>query len=225
MLTVTQAWKAAYPGAAVGVLAMHGVANPKHHPGLDARKKELESHLRTQLAGGDRSTLRALEPIQAYNTYYRRFKKTYHVQLQLESVAFKGRPIPSISSLVEAMFMSEIKNLLLTAGHDLDAIEPPVTLDVSGGDELYTLLSGKEQALRAGDMMISDAQGVISSVVYGPDRRTRFRPDTRRALFTVYAPDGIGGDAVRKHLADVQANVSLISPEARTESIDVYAAD
>jgi len=35
--------------------------------------------------------------LKAYQEYYRRFKKTYHVQLQLESLLFKGKSIPSVA--------------------------------------------------------------------------------------------------------------------------------
>ena len=42
VLTVSEAWKAAYPGASVGILAMRGVVNPKHHPSFDNHREELE---------------------------------------------------------------------------------------------------------------------------------------------------------------------------------------
>jgi DNA/RNA-binding domain of Phe-tRNA-synthetase-like protein len=212
----------AYPGAAVGVLAMRDAANPERHPALDARKAELESQLRARFR--DRAELKALEPIRAYTAYYKRFKKTYHVLLQLESVVLKGKPIPRVAALVEAMFVAELKNLLLTAGHDLDAVQEPVRLDVSDGSEHYVRLNGQEQVLKAGDMMIADAQSVISSVLYGPDRRTRIAPHTRRVLFTVYAPPGIGERAVHEHLHDIEANVVLIAPGAEVEVMEVIGA-
>ena len=133
MFIVSEAWKMAYPGAAVGVLAMHNVVNPESHPALDKRKEELETRLRARFSGHDRAALKALPTIQAYNAYYKRFKKSYHVQLQLESVALKGKSIPRVAALVEAMFVAELKNLLLTAGHDLEAVEMPVRLDVAEG--------------------------------------------------------------------------------------------
>jgi hypothetical protein len=34
-------------------------------------------------------------------------------------VALKGKAIPRQAALVEAMFMAELENLILTAGHDL----------------------------------------------------------------------------------------------------------
>jgi len=225
MLIVSEAWKRAYPGAAVGVLIMRNVVNPESHAALDKRKEELENQLRARFSDYDRAALKALPTIQAYNAYYKRFKKTYHVQLQLESVIFKGRSIPPMAALVEAMFMAELKNLLLTAGHDLEAVQMPVRLDVAKGGERYIRLNGQEQELKAGDMMMADARGIISCVLYGPDFRTRIIPETRHVLFTVYAPAGIGEQAVYDHLQDIQANVLLVAPEASTESLEVYGTE
>ena len=222
--TVSEAWKAAYPGAAVGVLAMRGVANPERHDALDRRKKELESELRSRYADYDRAALKALPTIQAYNAYYKRFKKTYHVQLQLESVVFKGKSIPRVAALVEAMFMAELEDLLLTAGHDLEVVRLPVGVYVADGSERYVRIKGQEQTLKAGDMMIADAQGVISSIVYGPDQRTRIGPQTQQVLFTAYAPPGIEAEAVRRHLQNIRDNVLLVAPDAETVLLEVYTA-
>lgn len=224
MLWVSEAWKTSYPGAAVGVLVMRNVTNPAHHPALERRIAEREAQLRARFDASDRAALRALPPIQAYTAYYKRYKKTYHVQLQLESVALKGKAIPRGPALVGAMVMAELEHLLLTAGHDLAAIQPPVTLDVATGGERYVLLSGREQELKAGDMMMADGQGIISSVLCGPDWRTRITPDTREVFFAVYAPPGIGERAVVRHLEDLRAAVLLVAPDAEVEGLHLYAA-
>ena len=224
MFVVSEAWKAAYPAAVVGILVMHNVVNPERHPALDRRKDELESQLRSRFSGQSGAALKSLPPIQAYNAYYKRYKKTYHVLFQLESVALKGKSIARAAALVEAMFMAELKNLLLTAGHDLEAIQLPVRLDISNGTERYTLLNGQEQVLKPGDMIMTDGQGVISSVLYGPDQRTRITSDTRHVFFAIYAPAAIGEQAMRQHLQDIQANVLLVAPEAEVESLEVYVA-
>jgi DNA/RNA-binding domain of Phe-tRNA-synthetase-like protein len=204
---------------------MSDVANPRHHAELNKRKEELEGHLRRRFAGWDRAGLKALPVLQAYGAYYKRFKKTYHVQLQLESIVLKGRAIPQVAGLVEAMFMAELKNLLLTAGHDQTAVQMPVGIDVANGSERYIRLNGQEQQLKAGDMMIADACGVISSVLYGPDSRTRITPETQRVIFTVYAPPGIEADVVHAHLQDISANVLLVAPDARVVSLQVYGTE
>jgi DNA/RNA-binding domain of Phe-tRNA-synthetase-like protein len=139
-------------------------------------------------------------------------------------VALKGQSIPRVAALVEAMFVAELKNLLLTAGHDLDVVRPPVRLDVAVGTERYVRIGGQEQELKAGDMFIADAGGILSSIIYGPDRRTQITPATRRVLFTVYAPPGIEQQAVYDHLHDIEANVRLIASQAVTELLRVYGA-
>ena len=62
--------EAAYPGAAVGILAMRDVANPARNAALDKRKEELENQLRSQFSDYDRAALKALPPLEAYSAYY-----------------------------------------------------------------------------------------------------------------------------------------------------------
>ena len=222
MFEVSETWKSVFDGAHAGVLVMHNVANPAHHADLERQREALEGQLRSRFAGQARSDLETLPRLQAYGAYYKRFKKTYHVQLQLESIVFKGKSIPSVAALVEAMFMAEIKNMLLTAGHDLDVLQLPVILDVSQGDESYTLLRGQSQLLKAGDMMMMDGGGIISSIVYGPDQRTQIQASTQNVMFTVYAPHGITEQAVIDHLQDLEQYVRLITPDARVEMLKVF---
>ena len=225
MFTASDEWKRRYPGSAVGFLALTGVSNPEEHPVLDQRKVDLEEQLRARYAGYDRAALRELPRLQAYHAYYKRFKKTYHVQLQLESILLKDKAIPRVAALVESMFMAELKNLLLTAGHDLAIVEPPVGIDVAGGSERFVRLNGQEQQLKSRDMYIADAEGVLSSVIYGPDQRTSIQSGTERVLFTVYAPQGIGKDAVQQHLEDIRDNVLLFAPAAETLSLVVLGTE
>jgi DNA/RNA-binding domain of Phe-tRNA-synthetase-like protein len=217
VLNVTENWQKLYPGARAGVLVMSTTTNPVGHPALDARRLQAEESLRQRFTGLDRSALLALPVQQAYTAYYRRFKKTYHVLLQVESIAFKGRPIPNVEGLVQAMFIAELENMLLTAGHDLDLIELPLTLDTAAGGESYTGFNGQEQILKAGDMFIACQQGIISSVLSGPDARTRITSATRRAVYTVYAPPGIEEVLLHHHLESIRASVLLFDPQAECE--------
>ena len=224
MIKSSPEWKSAYPGASVGLLAMDGVANPRQHSELQILKQEFEEQLRTRFSGFDRPGLKAVPVLASYAAYYKRFNKTYHLQHQLESVVFKNKSIPEVAALVEAMFMAELKNLLLTAGHDLDRIKLPLSIGVAAGTERYVRLNGAEQTVKAGDMVISDAEGILSSILYGPDRRTSIRPDTKRVVFTVYAPPGIQAQEVHRHLEDIRNNVRVITPGASVGRLEVLGA-
>jgi len=225
MLEIPPAWKFAFPNAHAGILALRNVSNPVHHAELEKQKAELEESLRIQFAGQDRAALVSHPVLKVYGEYYKRFKKTYHVQLQLESIVLKGKSIPNLASLVECMFMAEVKNMLLTAGHDLDKLQLPLTLDVTQGTERYTVMRGEDQIVKAGDMMISDQVGIISDIIYGPDQRTQITESTRSVIFTVYAPEGIDEELIMQHLQDLRDYVRVIAPEAEVEVMQIHGGD
>jgi DNA/RNA-binding domain of Phe-tRNA-synthetase-like protein len=222
LFEVTEAWRSAFPDAHAGVLAMQAVHNPASHAELEGSKEALMGELRSRYGGLDRSQIQALPALQVYDSYYKRFKKTYHVQLQLESIVFKGKSIPSVAALVEAMFMAEIKNMLLTAGHDLDSLQLPIRLDMTKGNEVYTLMRGQPQQVKPGDMIISDRHGIISNIIYGPNQRTQIQPSTRNVIYTTYAPAGIAQPCVTRHLQDIERFVRMFSPQAKTELLQVF---
>lgn len=222
MFNLTPSWKSSFPNAHAGILVMRNVSNPAHHIELKKQKTELEEQLRSQFSGQDRAAIASHPVLQVYAEYYKRFKKTYHVQLQLESIVLKGKSIPSVASLVECMFMAEVKNMLLTAGHDLDKLQLPLTLDVTQGTESYTLMRGETQTVKAGDMAISDGRGIISNIIYGPDQRTQITESTRNVVFTVYAPAGIEESLITSHLQDMRDYVMVIAPEAAVQTLEVY---
>lgn len=224
IFTVSDAWSRAYPDAHAGVLVLRGVQNPAQHKGLEEQKGALEQELLRRYAGMDRAALLQIPILRAYDDYYRRFKKTYHVQLQLESILFKGKTIPAVAALVEAMFMAEMNTLLLTAGHDLDKVRLPLTLEVAKGSESYVLLRGETQTPKAGDMMICDRGGIVSSIIYGPDQRTQITSQTHAAVFTVYAPTGVPAELVERQLSEIQAHARVIAPGAEVVLSRVYGA-
>ncbi len=203
-----------YSGASVGILVINNVDALSLIPGFETTKREIVLGLRKQFQ--DINSLKEHPVIQAYSKYYKKFDKSYHVLGQLRSVIFDNRPLPSVSPLVEAIYAVELKNMLLTAFHDLETVSFPLSIGISTGDEIYTSLTGGEKRLKQKDMMISDQSGVISSILYGPDLRTRVTPSTSELLITVYAPAGVNRADIIGHFQDIERLVSLVSPSCTT---------
>ena len=180
---------------------------------LSQAKRTLEASLRERYGAIGRGELKALHPMDVYVSYYKKFGYTYHVLPQLESV-LRGKAIPDVLPPVEAMFMAELKNGLLTAGHDMDRICLPLCFAVASQEAQYMTMGGREAAVVVGDAVAEDREGVISSILRGPDRRTAITEGTRRVLYTVYAPAGIGTETVKAHLADMETYVRLFSKNA-----------
>jgi DNA/RNA-binding domain of Phe-tRNA-synthetase-like protein len=221
-IKVADSWKKTHREARVGVLVLRDVSNSAHHDVLDERKRQIEDALRARFAGKTKADLGALDTIRLYNAFYKPFNKTYHVLLQLESVALKGKPLSSAMALVQAMFMAEVHTQLLTAGHDLTRVVPPVTIAASQGGEPYVRINGQVQALKSGDMYMRDAEGILSSVIYGPDQRTQIRPETRDVMFVTYAPKGIGAELLQQHMEELEEYVRIVTPEAQRDMLGVW---
>jgi DNA/RNA-binding domain of Phe-tRNA-synthetase-like protein len=223
-IEVTDRWHATFPGGHVGVLLIGNVDNSRRITPLDQRKRDIEARLRQQFAGFSRADLMELEVLRAYRTYYKKFGKTYHIQLQLESVVQQGKPLPHVSPLVDANFAAELETLILTAGHDADVPAAPVTIDATRGGEPFRQINGAVRSLKPNDMMMSDSQGIVCTILYGQDARTPISPHTRRALYVAYAPSGVPGATVQQQLDAIRENVLLVAPAAEVEMIEVFAA-
>jgi DNA/RNA-binding domain of Phe-tRNA-synthetase-like protein len=210
-ISVTAAWRTAHPGATIGVLEVSGLENSGPSPRLNARKREVEARLLERYKGFSRQAFLALPVMTTYDRYYTRFNKTYHVQLQLESIVLKGRPLRDVLPAVDASFMAEVETLILTAGHDAQKLRDPISIDVSQEGERMTQMTGLSKVIRAGDMIMRDAEGICCSIIYGQDARSPIRPETSHVLYVAYAPAGVPADIVDRQLREVVANIRLFS--------------
>jgi len=90
-ISTTDEWRAAHRGAVIGLLELSGLDNTLPSPKLDERKRETEARLREKYRGYSRQDFLTLPVMAAYDRYYKKFTKTYHVLQQVESIALKGK--------------------------------------------------------------------------------------------------------------------------------------
>ncbi len=218
-ITATNAWKQAHPGAQIGLLEISGVDNTQLAPGLDQEKRAIEACLREKYSGFTREDFLKLPVMKAYHRYYREFGYTYHVLLQLESVALKGKSLPNVSPLVDANFAAELETLILTAGHDVAHLEAPILIDVAREGDVITQMNGKRKNVPAGDMLMRDANGVACTILRGQDNRSPISKATTHVLYVAYVPDGVTEEQVRTQLDAIEKYVRLFAPECKVEQL------
>jgi len=210
-ISATERWRTCHPGAIIGLLELSGLGNSGPSPKLNERKREIEARLRELYRGFSRRDFVVLPVMAAYDRYYARFNKTYHVQLQLESIVMKGKHLPDVSPAVDANFMAEVETLILTAGHDSKTLNGPILMDVSREGDQMTQMNGASKAIRAGDMIMRDADGICCSIIYGQDARSPITGETSHVLYVAYAPAGVPADVVDRQLRGIEANIRLVS--------------
>jgi DNA/RNA-binding domain of Phe-tRNA-synthetase-like protein len=196
--------KMVYPRAVFGSLTAKNIPNTKKHDALEEWKRLLERKIREVYADPDEDST-----IQSYNTFFKRWGKTYPIEFQIKTIKGGGR-FPQVSTLVDSMFLAELKNRILTSGHDLDTIKGKLIFDVSDEGEIYLKLNGKEQELKENDVVLRDEEGVLASVLYGPARRTSIRPKTRNPLYFAWCPYGMDEEMIATHLKDILSHLRLV---------------
>jgi DNA/RNA-binding domain of Phe-tRNA-synthetase-like protein len=216
-ISATAEWRTSHPGATIGLLELSGVENTCSSSRVNERKREIEASLRERYKGFTRKDFLALPVMAEYDRYYTRFNKTYHVQLQLESIVLKGKHLPDVSPAVDANFMAEVETLILTAGHDSQKLRGPIVIDVSRESEQMTQMNGAPKAIRSGDMIMRDADGICCSIIYGQDARSPISRDTSRVLYVAYAPAGVAADTVESQLRGIEENLRLFSADVAVE--------
>lgn len=212
-IALTPAFRTAFPEGIFGALTARGCPNRLRAERLGDDKRAVETRLRQRFPG---ETIDADPVARAYAGYFRRHGARYPVVHQAKTI-LSGRPIESPSAQVEAMFTAEVDSLILTSGHDLDALQGPLWVDVARDDEVYTKINGKPQALRPGDMVVRDSAGIIACVLHGPDQRTRLRLESGAALFGAWCPVDVAPAAVEAHLAALARLLRVEWPEATVD--------
>ena len=208
----------------MGLLELSGVDNKNASPAFEARKRETEARLRERYRGFTRQDFLALPVLSAYEGYYKKFKKTYHVLLQVESIVLKGRDLPNVSPLVDANFTAEVETLVLTAGHDAAKLHGAIRLDVSRERDQLTQMNGETKIIHAGDMIMRDADGISCSIIYGQDNRSPISAQTSHVLYVAYAPVGVSAETVDVQLGKIEENIRSFSPAAVVERRELLSA-
>ena len=216
-VSATQGWRSDHPGATIGLLELTRVDNGCGAEKLRDLKRQVERRLRETYAGFTRQDFFSLRIMDAYRGYYKRFKKSYHVQLQVESIVLKGRSLPDVSPLVDVNFIAEIESFVLTAGHDVGKLCGQVLIDASRAGDHITQMNGESKAIRPGDMIMRDEDGISCSIIYGQDNRSPITGETNHVLYVSYAPPGVPEEAVENHFQKIEGTVRLFSPEVVIE--------
>jgi DNA/RNA-binding domain of Phe-tRNA-synthetase-like protein len=224
LISATDEWRTTHPGAAIGLLELSGVENNLTSLKLDEQKRETEARLRERYKGFTRQDFLSLPVMSAYEKYYKRFNKTYHVQLQVESIVLKGKSLPNVSPLVDSNFIAEVETLVLTAGHDVAKLSGSILMDVSREGDHITQMNGETKAIRAGDMIMKDANGICCSIIYGQDNQSPISSETSHVLYVAYAPVGVPAETVDAQLKKIEENIRLFSPNAIMEHRQLLSA-
>ena len=189
--------KVAYPDLKVSIVEVKFTGELKFNQEIIGLKRKLESKIRDDYKNPEN-----LGRVKKYNLFYKKFGSKVPMEFQIRSV-LNNKEIPMIHPVLTCMFMAELKNIILTAVHNLDKLEDD-TIEVlrSNGTEEYAKINEKVQKLKNNDIFAIDGTGIISSVLFGPDSRTKITDETKNFFFMCYS-FGLNNEEIESHMNDI----------------------
>ena len=174
----------------------------------------VEEHLRLlreKYADYDR---KALFGENVYFRFFKKFKKTYPVMMQLESFLLKGRPFPMENPVTAIPFLAELETQSLSGTHDVDFVRGAVRLFAGTEKAPFAGMRGEEVHTYPGDFCARDDEGIIFSMIAGADARTCAKPGSRHVFYPVFGVAGQPEAEISAVLDRLEEYVRVLAPEA-----------
>jgi hypothetical protein len=173
---------------------------------LDVIRKEGENY--------DRETWFRQDP---YFRYFRKFKKTYPVMMQVESFLLKGRPFPEGRYINAVAFLTELKTRILMGTHDAERVDGDIVIYTETEKVPFPSIHGSEGHSYPGDTTGRDDAGVIISMIAGADSRTCLQDDSTHVLYLVFGTPSTSAEVLDECLDQVEEYVRTLAPSAETQ--------
>lgn len=181
---------------------------------FDALKESELQAIREEGAEYDRETWFRQEP---YFRYFRKFKKTSPVMMQVESFLLKGRPFPDGRYTNAVAFLTELRTRCLLGSHDAEKIEGDLVIYAETEKRDFPSIHGGTAHSYPGDITCRDDLSIVVSMIAGADERTCLSEDSRHVLYFAFGTPGMKAEALEGYLAKVEEYVKVLAPTAETE--------
>ncbi|MCG6920601.1 MAG: hypothetical protein LJF15_05880 [Acidobacteria bacterium] len=171
----------------LGVMVLAGVAVRPSDPDLDDEVDRACADLRKRHGGGRSAEVPGVAAARSlYKAVGLDPTKTRPSNEALLRRALKGETLYRISTLVDALNLSSLREQLPFGLYDLDRVTPPIELRRGEAGEGYVGIR-KGPVNVAGRPVLVDARGPFGNPT-SDSARTMIRLETRIALVTCYAP-------------------------------------
>jgi DNA/RNA-binding domain of Phe-tRNA-synthetase-like protein len=213
-LTVSELYKARYPGVGFGLTLITGCKPVSDHQAYDHYKRKLLRKMRK------RETLAEITArINTYDTFFQSFGFECPLPKHLKRTVNSG--FPQYNLMVDAHFMAEMCAGILVAVTDYDRFEGKLTLDVAKAGEISKGMGQRDFVTKEGEIVLRDEKDIVCILCQGADEKTRVKEETKNVFFYAYAVPGIDSGHLRDGLT-VAAETMAQFGAGKIEGIEVY---
>ncbi len=178
--SISEAYKAAYPGLAFGLALISDCLNPLNPPGFDEFKRK---HLR--LMRKKETLARITGRIEAYDRFFHSFGYECPLPKHLKRTIQSG--FPRYNLMIDAHFMAEMCAGILVAVTDADCFRGALLLDLAGEGEVCRGLGKREFLLKDREIVLRDEKDIVCVLCQGRTKKHGF-PKTPAGCFFMPTP-------------------------------------
>ena len=213
-LTVSEPYKARYPGVGFGLTLITGCKPVSDHQAYDHYKRKLLRKMRK------RETLAEITArINTYDTFFQSFGFECPLPKHLKRTINSG--FPQYNLMVDAHFMAEMCAGILVAVTDYDRFEGKLMLDVAKAGEISKGMGQRDFVTKEGEIVLRDEKDIVCILCQGADEKTRVKEETKNVLFYAYAVPGIDSGHLKDGLT-VAAETMAEFGAGKIEGIEIF---
>ncbi len=213
-LTVSEAYKARYPGVGFGLTLITGCKPVTDQQSYDHYKRKLLRKMRK------RETLAEITArINTYDGFFQSFGFECPLPKHLKRTVNSG--FPQYNLMVDAHFMAEMCAGILVAVTDYDRFDGKLTLDVAKAGEISKGMGQRDFVTKEGEIVLRDEKDIVCILCQGADEKTRVKEETKNVFFYAYAVPGIDSGHLKEGLT-VAAETMAEFGGGKIEGIEVY---
>jgi len=213
-LTVSEAYKARYPGVGFGITLISGCKPVTDQQAYDQYKRKLLRKMRK------RETLAEITArINLYDSFFQSFGFECPLPKHLKRTVNSG--FPQYNLMVDAHFMAEMCAGILVAVTDYDRFDGKLTLDVAKAGEISKGMGQRDFVTKEGEIVLRDEKDIVCILCQGADEKTRVKEETKNVFFYAYAVPGIDSGHLKDGLT-VAAETMAEFGGGKIEGIEIY---
>lgn len=93
--------------------------------------------------------------------------------------------MPRINSIVDVYNIESIRSSLAIGGHDLDSVQGDIIVTVSGHEDSFTAIGGKEKHVEPTDFVYRDEKGILAWLDVKDSEFYKMSDETKNVLFVM----------------------------------------
>ena len=134
----------------------------------------------------------------------------------IDNIKHRGS-MPHINSIVDVYNVESIRSSLAIGGHDLDSIEGDIVVTLSGKEDSFTAIGGKEKHVEPTDFVYRDSKGILAWLDVRDSEFYKMSDDTVNVLFVMQGNANTSVEYRVEAMKRLGRDLRLVNPEMEFE--------